>query len=219
MNDEEILNLSPKSRLQLYLTQMQESRERSEQEKTAAKKALVDQKKKEKFLKKQKEHKFDIDPRSRPQWRLGERHAAKEFSEKSQKYLPAGDLHATELFRASHLLPRSFQYPEKPFKLTNNHGSEFKSTSLDVLTQNGKKIIQDNMKKFEDEVERRRQEEMKMKKVEFGPTWQCNNTHGSNFSVPPSDPYYFFAKEMKTEYLQEKPFLRTCKYGGEFSYK
>lgn len=217
MNEEEILELSPKSRLQHYLKEMQESRERSEQEKIVAKKAFQEKKKQEKFLKKQKEHKFDIDPKSRPQWRLGERHAAKEFSEKSQKYLPAGDLHATELYRASHLLPRSYVYPEKPFKLTKNHGSEFKTTGLDLLTENGKKIVQDNMKKFEDEVERRRQEEMKMKKVEFGPTWQCNNTHGSFFSVPPSDPYYFFEKDMKPDYLQQKPFLRTCKYGSEFS--
>jgi hypothetical protein len=218
MNDEEILELPPEERLKLYLSQMQESREKHEQAKIESKKAQKAQKKKEKFLKKQKEHKFDIDPKSRPNWKLGERHAGKDFSEKNQSYLPVGDLHATELFRATHLVPRTYEYPEKAFKLTKNQGDMFGKADLNMLSQSGKKIIQDNIKKFDKEVEKRRVEEMKIKVVEFGPRWECNKTYGDFFSVPPTDPYYFFKKDLKEEYLQEKPFLRTSKYGDEFSY-
>ena len=218
MNEEEIMALSPEERLKVYMAQMQESREKRASELIEEKKLKKELKKKEKFLKKQKEHKFDIDPRARPQWKLGQRHAGKEFSDKTQTYLPVGDLHATELFRATHLVPRSYKYPEQAFKLTKNHGDEFGTTGSNMLSESGKKIIADNIKKFDDEVEKRRQEEMKLKQVEFGPKWECPRTHGDSFSNPPSDQYYLFKKDMKTDYLQEKPFLRTSKYGGEFSY-
>ena len=218
MNEDEIMALTPEERLKVYLAQMQESREKHAKELAEEKKMKKEMRKKEKFLKKQKEHKFDIDPKARPKWKLGERHAGKEFDEKSQSFLPVGDLHATELFRATHLVPRSYKYPEKAFKLTKNHGDEFGTTGINMLSESGKKIIVDNMKKFNDEVERRRQEEMKMKQIEFGPRWECTRTHGDSFSNPPSDQYYFFKKDMKPDYLQEKPFLRTSKYGEEFSY-
>lgn len=218
MNDQEIMQLSPEERLKKYLEEMQQSRERHIENKLKEKQERKEQRKHEQFLKKQKERKFDIDPKSRPHWRLGERLTAKEFDEKTRTYLPITDIHATELYRATHLIPRSFKYPEKPFKLTKNKGTEFGETGAEILTESGKQIINNNMKKFEDEVERRRQEEIKMKKVEFGPRWECTRTHGDNFSVPPADPYYFFEHDMKPEYYQSKPFLRTTKYGDVFSY-
>ena len=218
MIEEDISSLTPEERLKLYLKQMQESRERHSADQIQRKVQLKEQRKQEKFLKKQKERKFDIDPKSRPQWRLGERFKAKELDEKNKKYLPAADLHPTELHRVSHLIPRTYIYPEKPFKLTKNKGSEFGNPKTDTLTESGKQIINNNIKKFEEEVEKRRQEEMKLKNVEFGPKWECNNTHGSFFSVPPTDPYYYFEHEMKPEYYQTKPILRTSKYGALFSY-
>ena len=218
MNDQEILELPPEERLKLYIKQMQESRERCIEDKIQQKKQKKEEKKHEAFLKKQKERKFDIDPKSRPNWRLGERHSAKEFDEKSRKYLPITDIHATELHRASHLIPRSYKYPEKPFKLTKNKGDIFGEPVLDTLSKSGKRIIEQNIKRFDDEVEKRRQEEMKMKNVEFGPKWECNNTNGGFFSVQPADQYYYFEQEMKPEYYQTKPILRTSKYGELFSY-
>ena len=175
-------------------------------------------KKKDAFLKKQKEKKFDIDPKSRPHWRLGERHAAKEFDESTKVYLPPSDVHPTILYRTANMIPRSYNYPEKPFKLTKNSGTEFGDPSMDILSNSGRKIIDNNIKKFQDEVEKRRQEEMKMKKVEFGPRWECNKTYGSYFSTPASDPYYFFEHETLPKYYQNKPFLRTSRTGDVFSY-
>jgi hypothetical protein len=218
MNEDQILELPPDERLKVYMEQMQESRKRHLAEQAELKKELKQKKKQEKFLKKQKEKKFDIDPKSRPTWKLGERSAAKEFDEKNKSYLPITDIHATTIHRTNHLIPRSYVYPEKPFKLTKNHGSEFGETGLDVLSKSGKKIIESNMKKFEDEVEERRKEEMKMKKIEFGPKWEYNKTHGGFYSVPPSDPYYFFEHQMKPKFFQTKPILRTSRYGGVFSY-
>jgi hypothetical protein len=218
MDEEEIMQLSPEERLKLYMQQMQESREKHIQNSIVEKKQKKEQRKKEQFIKKQKEHKFDIDPKSRPHWRLGERFAAKDFEEKERKYLPITDIHATDLYRCSHLIPRTYKFPEQPFKLTKNKGSEFGEVGTDVLTESGKRIIGENAKKFEDEVERRRQEEMKRKNVEFGPRWECAKTHGQFFSVPPADPFYYFEHETKKEYYQTKPFLRTSKTGNMFSY-
>lgn len=218
MNEDDILQLPAEERLKLYMQQMQESRDRHQQEKIQSKKEKKAKKKQEIFLKKQKERKFDIDPKSRPNWRLGERAKAKEFDEKSKKYLPISDIHATELHRACHLIPRSYKYPEEPFKLTRNKGLLFGEPGADTLTESGRRIIAENMKKFEGEVEKRRIEEMKLKNVQFGPKWEENTTHGGFFSVPPADEYYYFQRDMKPEYYQTKPILRTTRYGGLFSY-
>lgn len=132
--------------------------------------------------------------------------------------MPIADIDPTTLHRTANFIPRTYNYPAQPFKLTKNNGDEFKNPGTEILTHSGKKIIETNISKFENEVERRRLEELKLKNVEFGPKWECNNTHGGFFSLPPSDPCYFFEKDMKPEYFQTKPILRTSKYGGMFSY-
>ena len=66
MNDEEILELPAEERLKEYLKSMQESRARHIEEQIQHKAQRKEQRKHEQFLKKQKERKFDIDPKSRP---------------------------------------------------------------------------------------------------------------------------------------------------------
>ena len=66
MNDEEVMKLEAAERIQVYLQQMQLSRKESEQNKRRKDAKRKEKEKLEAFQKKQAEHKFDIDPNSRP---------------------------------------------------------------------------------------------------------------------------------------------------------
>ncbi|CAG9313093.1 unnamed protein product [Blepharisma stoltei] len=218
MNDQEIMALPPEERLKLYVEQLQESRRKHQQEKEEAKAKKIEEKKREKFLKKQKEDKFTINPKSRPVFKLGERCTPEAFDNKTATYLPRSDLTATELYHTAHFIPRSYKYPEVPFRLTCNNGDEFGHPKSSLLTNSGKQLVQTNIAKFEKEVEHRREEEMKPKIVHFGPRWEPSKTHGGSFSVPPTDDYHLYAQNIKPKYFQSKPMLRTSRYGGLFSY-
>lgn len=218
MNEQEIMKLLPEERLKIYVEQLQESRKRHQVEKEEAKSQRIKKIKQEKFAKKQKENKFSLDTKLRQTFKLGERFTAEAFDSKTVTFLPPSDLTATEIHRTTHLIPRSYQYPEVPFKLTKNNCDEFGKTKSELLTNSGKRLIETNISKFDQEVKRRRQEEMKPKVVEFGPLWEPNKTHGGEFVKCPTDEYHLYEQKVKQKYLQTKPMLRTSRHGDVFSY-
>ena len=199
-----------------YIEKMNRIREDHRNQKLLEKQQKKEQAKKEAFEKKQREGKFDINPKSRPAFKLGVRRNTEEFD--NRVFLKSQDIDGNQLFRSSHLLPRSYRFPSEPFKLTKNKGNEFGNPPESLLSKHGKATLQTRRQTFETEVEKRRQNEMKPKVVEFGPKWEYPKTHAGFFSQPPVDEYNYYKYQVKPEFYQEAPLRRTSKYGNLFSY-
>lgn len=217
MEDEDVMKLPPAERVQFYISHMQKSRELAAQQKLEEKTEKRQQSKLEQLNRKQLEHKFAIDPKSRPKWKCGAQRVSSALNSKTAYALPGREIHPLELQRTMHLLPKSYLYPTVPFKQTLTIGKAFGASDDQFLSESGKRMVEKNKKQHEKKVEQVRQEEMKIKTVEFGPRWSASSVVGGTFLVEKLDQYDFRKKEMKQECLQEKAFLRTSKYGGVFS--
>eukprot|EP00347_Sterkiella_histriomuscorum_P021855 403332533 len=152
--------------------------------------------------------------------------------ENDPKRLQGVALSNKEIYRI-HLLPRSYDTTipagkTEAFKLTSNFGKDFNKDYSKMLTQQGKTIIQNNHKLFNETVEKKRQEELhylnnrrQYAEQSIMPKWDPTAFHGTEFSNYEAD----FAKYHKKSLLpldkkplQEKPFLRTGTTTNPFSH-
>mmetsp|Transcript_29351 Transcript_29351/g.52549 ORF Transcript_29351/g.52549 Transcript_29351/m.52549 type:complete len:219 (+) Transcript_29351:486-1142(+) len=204
-----------KADLDQLLQSMQASRERFAQTQEEERKAKLLQQRNELFQKKQREGKFSLDPSKRPKWKTSDRHTPQELVF-NKTFLPPGDLTATEIYRTAHLIPRTYAKSQTPFLLTRNTNDYFPRPDESLLSKHGRQTLSTRKLSHNEEVDRRMHEEMKLKVVHFGPRWEPNKSKGGFFSVEPSNPVNYYARDLPPKYMQEQPFLRTNRAGGYF---
>jgi hypothetical protein len=198
------------------LNSMQAARDRFAHAQEQQRRTTTAQRKVEHFQRKQREGKFSLDPSKRAKWRASERYTPQELGS-NKVYLPPSDITATELYRVTNLIPRSYAKPSTAFLLTRNTCDMFPRPSEGLLSRNGLTTLNQRRKLHDKEVDRRRREEMKLKVVEFGPRWEPTSTKGDLLSGVPSDPVNYYSRDLPPKYLQQQPFLRTNRTGGFFS--
>jgi hypothetical protein len=201
--------------LQEMIRSMHAARERFSQAQAEERRAKLTQRNEESFQRKQKEGKFSLDPSKRPKWRSSDRYLPQELVY-NKTYLPAGDITATEQYRSSHLIPRTYAKSHTAFLMTKNVGDIFPSPVDSLLSRQGRSTLAQRRLIHKDEVDRRHHEEMKPKVVEFGPRWEPTRGKGGLLSAVSMDAVNYYSRDLPQSYLQEKPFLRTNRSGGYF---